>query len=462
MPRKTRSQTGLVAWLTETDCPVFVLDERRRVRFFNRGCVELTGCQPGDVIGKPCDYLIDPLAGLSERILHAIAPPAEVFGGQELFTSIEFIDARGAARKQHVFYLPLPGEGGRIPVVLGVMLDFHDVPRQLLPHATQQLHVDLTHLLAQQTHHFQASTLIARGPAMLRVTEQLKLARKSELPLHVHGPAGSGKVYLLQVLQAQLPGTPPLIPIACRLLPRSEQRRLLKDVLANFRDGRETAGLLLKDVDLLAEDLQSWLAELFAGREWPRSVRLFSTSRIALSRQVEEGRFHRELYFAMTPQSIELPGLRERSEDFELLAQFFIEQGNATRETQMTGLDQRTLDELRGYEWKGNVAELKKMLEEAQANCPGPYLLPEHLPFRWQTGKLAQATPPQRTEHFEPLEDILECLERQEIQRALAHARNNKAKAAELLGLTRPKLYRRIEQLGLLPESPSEETETAS
>ncbi|MEZ5950791.1 MAG: hypothetical protein R3C12_16555 [Planctomycetaceae bacterium] len=72
------------------------------------------------------------------------------------------------------------------------------------------------------------------------------------------------------------------------------------------------------------------------------------------------------------------------------------------------------------------------MLEEAQANCPGPYLLPEHLPFRWQTGKLAQATPPQRTEHFEPLEDILECLERQD-STDTAHARNNKAKAAELL-----------------------------
>ncbi|MEZ5950792.1 MAG: PAS domain-containing protein [Planctomycetaceae bacterium] len=179
-----------------TDCPVFVLDERRRVRFFNRGCVELTGCQPGDVIGKPCDYLIDPLAGLSERILHAIAPPAEVFGGQELFTSIEFIDARGAARKQHVFYLPLPGEGGRIPVVLGVMLDFHDVPRQLLPHATQQLHVDLTHLLAQQTHHFQASTLIASWPSHAACHRAIETGQEIRTPPACSWTAGSGKVYL--------------------------------------------------------------------------------------------------------------------------------------------------------------------------------------------------------------------------------------------------------------------------
>lgn len=449
MPRKSRTQTGLVAWLTETTCPVFLIDSRRRVRFFNRGCVELTGCQPADVIGKPCDYLSDPLAGLSERILHAIAPPAEVLAGQELFTTIDFIDARGEAHRQSVLYVPLPGSESAVPVVLGIMLTRNEAPRILQPTPAQHWHAELAQLLNQQSSQYQLSALIARSPAMQRVREQIQLASGARLPVHITGPVGCGKMFVARVLQTQLPRPVPWIPLECRSLPRTEQRRLLKDVLTNFRENREPAGVLIRDIDLLAEDLQVWLAEVFSDNAWPTSLRLVSTSRESLQQLTEEDRFSAGLFFAATPMIIQVPGLQARREDFDLLVQYFIEQGNPHRESQLTGIEPSALDELRRYDWKGNVAELRQLLEEALPGCAGPLLQSEQLPFRWQTGRLAQSAVPLPADPFEPLEQVLERLERQEIARALQHARNNKAKAAELLGLTRPKLYRRLEQLGL-------------
>ena len=100
------------------------------------------------------------------------------------------------------------------------------------------------------------------------------------------------------------------------------------------------------------------------------------------------------------------------------------------------------------------------MITEARAACPDPLVKPEHLPFRFRTGVTAQTMEPAQRPPIVPLDRLLEQVEREQIERALTECRDNKARAAELLGITRPRLYRRMEVLGIADPDPSPESPT--
>jgi len=458
MATKSRSSSGLVSWLTDTQHPLFVIDRRRRVRFFNAGCVELTGCQPGDVIGKPCEYVTEPLAPLSQRIRQAIAPPEEVYQGQQLLAPLQFIDAHGKSLKTQVLFLPLASAVGEFDFVLGIVLTLAQPPKQLLPNAVQALHAELSRILHEQAQRYEWDSLVAASMPMRRIASQLELARQSQAPVHLSGPDGAGKVYLAQLL-FHVPGRDRLpVILHCNVLPVSEQRRLLKDLLDHDPEPGSPVGLVLKDVDQLAGDLQTLLFDRLSKQQWPAGLRLVSTSRSCLTELAEAEQFHAGLAFALTPLTLIVPGLAERREDLEPLIQMFVEQHNHGRAQQITTVDQTVLDSLTSYRWTNNARELKLLIEEAVLNCDGSVLTAEHLPFRWKTGKSAQETLPVATQPFAPLQETLDAAERTEIRRALEAARQNKAKAADLLGLTRARLYRRLEALGLQDEEDGEDS----
>ncbi len=448
MPKKYRSQSGIVSWLTNTDRPVFMLDHRWRVRFFNHGCVEITGCQPEDVIGKNCEYHSDSLEKLSDRVLNSLAPPAEVFQGRELFTKISFIDSRGNPHSPHVLYLPLFNQIGDLSAVLGILMELDDLAPPLRPTLPQQLHTELASLMQQNYQLHDQATLITRSPAMRSVSNQIQVARSCSAAVHLHGEPGTGKQYIARMIhQSSDNAESPFVLIECDKLPRTDQRRMLKEALTHAGELNAPGAIFLKNIEKLALDLQVWLAEVIERDEWPAQYRLFSSTTKSLRDLVEKDLFDRSFCYAIDTISIPLPALRERAEDFELLCQFFVEQANKNSEKQFNGLAHETLDEFQQYDWPGNVQELKLVIREACQLCPDPLISLEYLPFRFQTGKNAQRALPARKPVFKPLCSVLEKVEKNEIVRALQVSKGNKAKAADLLGLTRAKLYRRIESL---------------
>jgi len=156
-----------------------------------------------------------------------------------------------------------------------------------------------------------------------------------------------------------------------------------------------------------------------------------------------------ELFYLLTPLSIELPPLRRRGEDLPLLAQHFLEAMNPGSDKQVTGLAEGVLEKFREYNWPGNLDELAAVLEEARTACRGSTIGLGDLPFRFRSGLDAQAVAPSATFSPEPLEEYLARIEAEQIRRALKQSRQNKSKAAELLGVTRARLYRRMEALGI-------------
>jgi DNA-binding NtrC family response regulator len=207
----------------------------------------------------------------------------------------------------------------------------------------------------------------------------------------------------------------------------------------------EPGSLLLLEVDQLAADAQVELAGFL-------NVPDFTLSTIATARRplwdYPEDRFRRDLALQLSTVLIELPPLAERRDDVPLLAQYFLEETNAESERQLTGYTDEALDALAGHAWSGNLDELSQVVREARRRSEGPRITAADLPEIIRLTSDAAAFPPREVERI-VLDEFLEQIERELIERALQQAKGNKTLAAELLGVSRARLHRRCEQWGL-------------
>ncbi|OHB72133.1 MAG: hypothetical protein A2V70_07440 [Planctomycetes bacterium RBG_13_63_9] len=203
--------------------------------------------------------------------------------------------------------------------------------------------------------------------------------------------------------------------------------------------------LVLSHVDQLPADAQDQLRVVLFGRPFP--LRVIATAEQPLHELAQGGRYRADLAAALATITIELPPLAQRREDLPLLAQLFLEEANSRSAGQLSGFSAKALDVLDAYGWPGNVDELAQAVAAAHRAAAGPEIGAEDLPRRIHLAASAAKVPP-RVEETIVLDEFLGRIERELISRALSRAKGNKAKAARLLGMTRPRLYRRLVQLG--------------
>ena len=146
---------------------------------------------------------------------------------------------------------------------------------------------------------------------------------------------------------------------------------------------------------------------------------------------------------------IQLQPLRERREELPALAQHLLDRANERGGDQKTGFTPQALSALTAYDWPGNLRELARVIDYAHSQAGGPLVAIEDLPASIR-GHLSDGYPstPQ-TNAIKPLDELLTEVERRLIETGLKQARGNKSRAAELLGISRPRLYRRIKELNL-------------
>ena len=207
----------------------------------------------------------------------------------------------------------------------------------------------------------------------------------------------------------------------------------------------------MNDVHELPAEVQ---AELAGYLQKASPLRIVSTSIVPLDELSAEGRFRADLACALSTVVIHLPPLAARREDIPLLAQAFVEELNVRGEKQLRGFSPEALDQLAAYDWPGNIDELGEIVRSAHDKAEGVQIAPADLPQRIHLAAAA-ARFPRRAPQPIDLEGFLEEIERTLISRAMRLAKSNKTKAARLLGLTRPRLYRRMVQLGLEAEPES-------
>ena len=182
------------------------------------------------------------------------------------------------------------------------------------------------------------------------------------------------------------------------------------------------------------------IVRLGAVNPTPIDVRLICATNADLHKRVAEGNFRQDLLYRINTIELRIPPLRERGEDILLLAEHFLAKYNRKYRKEAKGLTREAKNKLLKYNWPGNVRELQHTLERAVILSDSNLLRPNDFLFPTATAG---------SEEEETQELNLEKLERKAIEQALRTSNGNISRAAELLGITRFALYRKMEKLDL-------------
>jgi DNA-binding NtrC family response regulator len=308
-------------------------------------------------------------------------------------------------------------------------------------------------------------TIISRSPAMAKVFHLIDAASRSNCSVIIVGESGTGKELVARTVHHKSERSArAFITLNCGALPAE----LVESELFGYRKGAFTGAtrdydglfraaeggtLLLDEITEMAPMLQvKLLRAIQEGRvrpvgetqEVPVDVCILAATNQNIQQLVAEKKFREDLYYRLKVIEITVPPLRERQEDIELLSNFFIQQFNTRYHQDVQPVEGETLEILQNYRWPGNVRELQHTLESIFAiHSSMKQILPEHLPseLRSQKSKI-------QTGSSLALPSLSET-ERRLIEQALKVADYNKKKAAQILGISRTRLYKKIEDYGI-------------
>jgi len=317
--------------------------------------------------------------------------------------------------------------------------------------------------------------------ALMRETRAriAEVARAPETTVLLTGESGTGKGVAARAIHALGPRAPePFVAIDCVALPATlaeselfghekgaftgaEQRKPGKLEVA------ERGTILLDEVGDMDPALQGKLLRVLEERTFERvggvkpiemGARVISASHRDLGALVEEGKFRLDLYHRLSVFPITIAPLRARGDDVVLLANHFIAEYAGKMGKQLDAVAGEVRDILLAYDFPGNVRELKNVVERAVILATGRELGPELLPDRMREAPrskgpvklgIAGAAPAGLALEFRPGVDTLDGFERRLLEEALRLAGGKKGKAAEILGISRFALLRRVEKFGL-------------
>ncbi len=302
---------------------------------------------------------------------------------------------------------------------------------------------------------------VARSPAMRRVLELALRAARSDATVLFTGESGSGKGSVARFVHDRgSRAAAPFVQVNCAAVPAT----LFEAELFGVRKGaftdahRDRPGLMeqaaggtlfLDEIAELPLELQPKLLQALetrsvrpvgAAAEIPVDLRLLAATNRSLEQAVAAGRFRQDLFWRLNVIRIELPPLRERPEDIELLADVFLHRAAERLGRPVVGISQAALEHLRLHPWPGNVRELQNTIERAVALTDHDTLLPEDL-------APTPPPPPPNDPLAAPLAAhwTLAELEDRYVTRVLQATAGNKSEAARRLGIDRRTLYRRLD-----------------
>ena len=442
---------------------MYVLDEDREIVYCNAACAAWTGLTVEQLCGRRCDFHSSGAGGDPASIAAALCPPPEVFAGETVHLTVTLPALDEQAETRRVQFIPVGKDSipvaGVIAFVESADGGVDRVDEEVDEEAdAQALHELVSKFHARQSDRYHLDRLIGSSAAIGRVRKQVEAASATDASVLLVGPPGSGRQHVAKSIhyaRHNVPDTEPsgnyagtLAPLSCELLGAETLQAAVTGLVrrAAERHPRRPATLLLLDVERLPAEAQN---ELYGFLNLPEfQLRVIATSALLSSELSAQQRLRDEVLCAISTMTIELPALRDRLEDLPLLAQTLLEEHNARGGKQLGGFSPQALDRLAAYPWPGELDELIDVIRHARDEAHGPLVNAEDLPQRIALAAGA-ARYPARQEEAIVLDDFLAEVETELLRRALIRSKGNKARAARLLGMTRPRLYRRMAQLGL-------------
>ncbi|MDD2540807.1 MAG: PEP-CTERM-box response regulator transcription factor [Desulfuromonadaceae bacterium] len=306
-------------------------------------------------------------------------------------------------------------------------------------------------------HGFTPGGIIGTSPRMLGVFSSIRKVASSEVAVLITGESGTGKELVAKAIHELSPRKPKsFIAINCGAIPEN----LLEAELFGYEKGAFSGAntrvqgkvefahkgtLFLDEIGELPLNLQVKLLRFLQEKTIQRvggredisvDARIIAATNRDIVKETEAGAFREDLYYRISVIHIKLPPLRDRGEDIILLANFFLRRCSHQFGKKVHRFSPDSIKLLESYEWPGNVRELENKVQRAVIMSDSSIIEPEALDFSLKTAK-------EGIHSFAnlSLKDAREMVEREMVIAAIENQKNNMAKTAEVLGISRPTLY---------------------
>jgi two-component system, NtrC family, response regulator AtoC len=338
--------------------------------------------------------------------------------------------------------------------------DIRLVVRRALEH--KKLVRENRSLRGQLRERYRFDNLVGSSSGMVEVYKMVARVAVSDSTVLIQGESGTGKELIARAIHANSARNGgPFVAIdtgsLAETLLESElfghERGAFTGAVATKKGLLEQAHLgtcFLDEIADLSPVMQSKLLRSLqereirrVGSETPRAidVRIIAASKKSLKSLVAAGTFREDLLYRLEVVTIVLPPLRDRIEDIPLLSRYFVDKFGRSKEKPVTGLAPETIPLLTRYSWPGNVRELEHVIERAIALTPHPIITPEDLPETIRTTTVQDHA---RAHGWEALQDM----EKNYILRVLEAHHQDHGQAADILGIHRKTLLRKLRQYG--------------
>jgi two-component system NtrC family response regulator len=316
-------------------------------------------------------------------------------------------------------------------------------------------------LQEQVAHAFSFDRIIGQSSGLQQTLAMARKVTASDTTVLLLGETGTGKELFARAIHAGSPrAAEPFMALNCSALSRD----LLESELFGHKAGAftgaakdkrgliEEAGggtLFLDEIGEMPVALQAKLLRVLETRQFFKvgstvpteaDVRIVSATNRHLQEEVERGKFREDLFYRLNVFTIEIPPLRDRKKDIPVLASHFVKVFAEKMNKNHLVMSRDFVQILERQPWKGNIRELRNVIERAVILSDGPELGPESLPLEFR----------EETPAWAPMSAFdLASVEKLHIQRVLIYTKGNKVEAAKLLNIGLTTVYRKMEEYGL-------------
>jgi len=310
------------------------------------------------------------------------------------------------------------------------------------------------------------SRIYGQSAALQETIELAKRIANTDVSILLRGESGTGKELFAEAIhKAGSRGNGPFVVINCGAIPATLFESELFGYLAGSFTGADKKGrkgkfdeadhgaIFLDEIGELSPDMQVKLLHVLQNQRFTRvgggqpvevNTRLICATHRNLEQMIQEGSFREDLYYRINVVSLEIPPLRERREDISQLAYLFVQEFCAREGLPPKHIAPEVINYLVGYNWPGNIRELRNVAERMVVLSEGGLILAEHLPplLRYKREQQAAVLKGGLTK-------LTEKTELRAIENTLKQTQGNRTKAAELLGISRATLYYKLKKYGI-------------
>lgn len=309
--------------------------------------------------------------------------------------------------------------------------------------------------------------LVGKSAAVRQIARQVARLGKLRWPVLILGETGTGKEVTARAIHNANPAGPFVVIDCSSLVGPLMESELFGHVKGSFTGAiAQKTGLIeaansgtafLDEIGELPLDMQAKLLRVLQEKEYRpvgslasrrSDFRVIAATNRDLAKEVELGRFRRDLYYRLNVARLRLPPLRERSEDIPILIDHFLAKHGSSQQ-----LAAETMRKMMSYDWPGNVRELENCVHRLLATESGPVVADSALPTEVRNANEEKAftntgqMPPNHAtgKPVVPLSEV----EKRAILDAMEYTRGDRAMTAHLLGIGRTTLYRKLKEYGL-------------